>query len=76
MKGFERGRASKRIISGPSGSGRRPTGGGAVMKWTENEKAEAAAQYPNVLDEKERYKLYDEVRQDRANKKKVRDQKK
>ena len=76
LKGFERGRASKRIISGPSGAGRRPTGGGAVMKWTEDEKSTAAAQYPNVVDEKERYKLFDEVRQDRANKKKVRDQKK
>lgn len=64
LKGFQRGQASKKIISGPAGQSGPPKTKG-VITWTEKEKNEAWDMFPNVEDEKERYNLYKDVKDSR-----------
>ena len=65
LKGFERGQASKKIISGPTGKSGTPKSKGTIS-WSEKEKEEASDMFPNVADEKERYKLWKEIEDSRA----------
>ena len=69
LKGFERGQASKKIISGPIGDGSPPKSKGTIT-WTEKEKEAAFDMFPNVEDEKERFKLWKEVKDSREKNKK------
>lgn len=69
LKGFERGQASKKIISGPVGDGKPPKSK-ATITWSEREKDESYDMFPNVEDEKERFKLWKEVDDSRKKNKK------
>jgi len=69
LKGFTRGQASKRIISGPTGDGKPPKGKGTIT-WSGKEREQAFDMFPNVDDEKEIYKLYNEIKAGRAKNKK------
>jgi hypothetical protein len=71
-RGFKRGQATKKIVSGPIGKGGPPKGDGAVT-WTTKEKNEAFDMFPNVADEKEVFKLWKDVSDSR---KKTKDKKK
>lgn len=74
QKGFERGKASKIVISGPVGRGGKPKGDGVVV-WTDAEKLEAIEMFPGVEDEKERFKLWKEVNDSRDKNRKSKKQK-
>ena len=63
-KGFIRGSAKSKIISGPSSKSGAPKSKGTPI-WTDEQKQEALDQYPGVSDEKERYKLWKDVYDDR-----------
>lgn len=69
-KGFERGQATKKIISGPVGGGKPPKSRSEVMDWTDAEKDQAYEMFPGVEDEKELYKLWADIKKSRQENKK------